>query len=84
MSEEPFLRVETTTTRTGVNYEAAVMSALIAQDMAGGPRPGPDPELLAWKMSGGRERGPLASGPLASGLLARLLPEHGAEAEAGS
>ena len=78
MNEEPALRVETTTTTTGVNYEGAIMSALIAQELAGGPRPEPDPELIAWKMSGGRARGPRASG------LSRLLPGREAEPEAGS
>jgi hypothetical protein len=48
------------------------MSALTAREMAGANQPVPDPDLIAWKMSGGRERGPLA----------RLLPEHDAEAEA--
>lgn len=80
MTEEPILRVETTTTTTGVNYESAIMSALIAQEMAGGPRPEPDPELIAWKMSGGRQPGPAVAG----GLLARLLSDREPEAEAGS
>jgi len=79
LSEELSLRVEVTTTREGFNYEAAIMSALTAQEMAGGPRPEPDPDLIAWKMSGGQ-----ASGPRASGLLPRLLPDRETEPEAGS
>jgi hypothetical protein len=72
MSEQLQVHVETTITRGGFNYEAAIMSALTAREMAGANQPVPDPDLIAWKMSGGRERGPLA----------RLLPEHDAEAEA--
>ena len=36
MNEERALRVDDQTTTTGVNYEGAIMSALIAQELAGG------------------------------------------------
>ena len=77
MNEQPDLRVETTTVPAGVNYEGAIMSALTGQDMTGAPSPQPDPELTAWKMSGGREPGPAQAG----GGLGGLLPDH--EPEAG-
>jgi hypothetical protein len=51
VSEQPVLRIETTTVRTGVNYEAAIMAALIAQDLAGGPPLQPDPERVAERVA---------------------------------
>jgi len=77
VSEEPILRIETTTTTTGVCYEPAIMPALIAQDLASGPRLEPNPDLAARQMSGGREPGPT----LAGGLIGRLMPDR--EPEAG-
>ena len=70
MSEEPALTVETTTSTSGVGYDSAITSALIAQDMAGGPRLEQDPDPAAWQMSGGREPG-LA---LPGGLFGRPAP----------
>ena len=37
MNEEPIMRIETTTTTTGVNYESAIMSALIARTWRADP-----------------------------------------------
>lgn len=49
MSEQPVTRPGVTITRTGINYEAAVMSALIAAGMTGGqgPEPGQPARLAA-------------------------------------
>jgi hypothetical protein len=85
MTEQPVGRAEITVTqetiREGVNYESAIMSALIAQDMSGGPWARPDPDLVAWKMSGGREPGPRLAG---AGLMALFLSKGEPEAGIGT
>jgi hypothetical protein len=70
VSEQPVLRVETTITRSGVNYEAAIMGVLIAHDMGGGLQLEPDADLAAWQQAAGR------------GTRVRLLPEAEPELEA--